>query len=243
MLNLSSELDSKISRLDQATQALAAGQPIMVFDNADREGETDFFFSGASVLPENIRFLRKNGGGLIFIAVDSESANSFGLPFLEHSFTVSSGKYPVLSNLMKHKIPYDTNSSFSISINHKDTYTGITDNDRALTVSQFSNLVSDLSSDNASDISDSFSSNFRTPGHVPICIANENLLNGRQGHTELIVSLMKLGNLAPVAVGCEILSDNGNALGPEDAQKLAEEQGYVFLEGEEIKDAWQKSEF
>ena len=240
MLNLSSESDSKI-RLEQATEALAAGQPIMIFDNADREGETDFFFSGGTVLPENIRFLRKNGGGLIFIAVNSESANAFGLPFLEHSFTAASEKYPILSNLMKHKIPYDTNSSFSISINHNDTYTGITDNDRALTVSQFSNLVSNMSS--SDDISDSFSSNFRTPGHVPICIANENYLNGREGHTELIVSLMKLGNLAPVAVGCEILSDTGSALGPEEARKLAKERGYVFLEGEEIKDAWQRSEF
>ena len=55
MLNPSSELDSKISRLDQATEALAAGQPIMIFDNANREGETDFFFSGTTVLPENIR--------------------------------------------------------------------------------------------------------------------------------------------------------------------------------------------
>ena len=241
MLNSSSELDSKISNLDQATQALAAGQPVMIFDNADREGETDFFFSGTTVLPKNIRFLRKNGGGLIFIAVNFDSANAFGLPFLEHSFTVASEKYPILSNLMKHKIPYDTNSSFSISINHNDTYTGITDNDRALTVSQFSNLVSNMSSSN--DIGDSFSSNFRTPGHVPICIANENYLNGREGHTELIVSLMKLGNLAPVAVGCEILSDTGSALGPEEARKLAKERGYVFLEGEEIKDAWQRSEF
>ena len=159
MLNPSSELDSKISRLDQATEALAAGQPIMIFDNANREGETDFFFSGTTVLPENIRFLRKNGGGLIFIAVNFESANAFGLPFLEHSFTVASEKYPILSNLMKHKIPYDTNSSFSISINHNDTYTGITDNDRALTVLQFSNLVSNSSSDK---ISDSFSSNAPT---------------------------------------------------------------------------------
>ena len=54
---------------------------------------------------------------------------------------------------------------------------------------------------------------------------------------------MKLGNLAPVAVGCEILSDTGSALGPEEARKLAKERGYVFLEGEEIKDAWQRSEF
>tara|TARA_Y100000588_G_C14155670_1_gene882503 strand:+ start:437 stop:1159 length:723 start_codon:yes stop_codon:yes gene_type:complete len=240
VLNPSLELDSKASRLDQAIEALDAGQPIMIFDNADREGETDFFFSGTTVLPENIQFLRKNGGGLIFIAVNFESANDFGLPFLEHSFTVSSEKYPILSNLMKHKIPYDTHSSFSISINHNDTYTGITDNDRALTVSQFSNLVSNSSSDK---ISDSFSSNFRTPGHVPICIANENYINGREGHTELIVSLMKLGNLSPVAVGCEILSDTGSALGPEEAQKLAKDWGYVFLEGEEIKDAWQRSEF
>ena len=81
--------------------------------------------------------------------------------------------------------------------------------------------------------------NFRIPGHVPICIADQKLLQGRQGHTELIVALMSFLNLTPVALGCEMLSDDGNALSPEEAQTWAQKQGYLFLEGRQIVETCQ----
>ena len=81
--------------------------------------------------------------------------------------------------------------------------------------------------------------NFRIPGHVPICIADCELLEGRQGHTELIIALMSLLNLTPVALGCEMLSDDGNALSPEEAQTWARKEGYLFLEGRQIVETCQ----
>ena len=80
---------------------------------------------------------------------------------------------------------------------------------------------------------------FRIPGHVPVCIADRKLLKERQGHTELIVALMKSIDLTPVALGCEMLSEDGNALSPEEARVWAREQGYLFLEGRQIMEACQ----
>jgi len=55
----------------------------------------------------------------------------------------------------------------------------------------------------------------------------------------LIVALMIFLNLTPVALGCEMLSDDGNALSPEEAQIWAQEQGYLFLEGRQIVETCQ----
>ena len=50
----------------------------------------------------------------------------------------------------------------------------------------------------------------------------------------MIVALMKYADLNPVALGCEMLSDNGKALSPEEAREWAEERGHLFLEGRQI---------
>ena len=78
------------------------------------------------------------------------------------------------------------------------------------------------------------SDNFRIPGHVPVCIADSNLLKNRQGHTELIVSLLKSIDMNPIAVGCEMIGDNGHSLAPEQAKSWAQDEGYLFLEGRQI---------
>jgi len=46
-------------------------------------------------------------------------------------------RYPVLKELIANDIPYDSKSSFSLYINHRDTFTGITDIDRSLTMKKF----------------------------------------------------------------------------------------------------------
>ena len=48
------------------TKILRRGEPILVFDEANREGETDIFFSAKYVTQSSVNFLRKNGGGMIF---------------------------------------------------------------------------------------------------------------------------------------------------------------------------------
>ncbi|NIP34063.1 MAG: 3,4-dihydroxy-2-butanone-4-phosphate synthase, partial [Thermoplasmata archaeon] len=57
-----------------------------------------------------------------------------------------------------------------------------------------------------------YGQSFRAPGHVPICVASEQPLRNRFGHTELSVALLLMGGLPPVAVGCEMMSDDGGSL-------------------------------
>jgi 3,4-dihydroxy 2-butanone 4-phosphate synthase len=85
-----------------------------------------------------------------------------------------------------------------------------------------------------------FGKEFRSPGHVPICIASKNLLNERKGHTEFVIALMQMADLAPAGSGCEIMGNNGKALSKEDTKKYAEKNNLVFLEGKEIVKAWKQ---
>ena len=223
------------------SKTLKKGEPILVFDEAGREGETDIFFSAKHVSNSNIRFLRKNGGGMIFIAADNLAFTKLGLPFSHDVFELVSNisdEFNVVRGMLEHTIPYDKKSSFSLFINHKDTFTGISDYDRALTSKSFADIFEESLSLSDSEAQKKVSDNFRIPGHVPVCIADQELLKARKGHTELVVSLFKLLNMNPVAVGCEMVGNDGNSLSPEKAKAWALEEGYLFLEGQNIVEAY-----
>jgi 3,4-dihydroxy 2-butanone 4-phosphate synthase len=184
--------------------------------------------------------MRKDGGGLIFLMISKEIADKLQLPFLADMYSKIENKYPVLKKLVPDDIPYDAKSSFSLYVNHRETFTGITDNDRSLTMKKFAELAKQLDNINDGTALDIFGKEFRSPGHVPICIAAKNLLNERKGHTELVISILKLAGLTPIGSGCEIMGDNGKALSKDKVKKYAKDHGLVFLEGNEIVKAWDK---
>ncbi len=223
--------------IDNISKILNGGDPILIFDDSSREGETDIFFSAKHVNSANVRFLRKEGGGMIFLASSHLASEKLGLPFAQDMYSSliqDSEDFDLIEIMLNHTLPYDTRSSFSLFINHKDTFTGITDDDRSLTARLFAELVDKAPNLSGKEASSRLANNFRIPGHVPVCIADKEILKGRQGHTELIVALMECASLTPVALGCEMLSDNGKALPPEEARFWAEERGHLFLEGRQI---------
>ena len=167
-------------------------------------------------------------------------ANKLKLPFLSEMYSSIDEKYPVLKALIPNDIPYDAKSSFSLYINHRKTFTGITDNDRSLTMKKFALLTKKINTVNDRTATTIFGEEFRSPGHVPICVAAEKLLDERRGHTELVVSMMIMAGLSPVGSGCEIMGDNGKALPHDKAEDYAKKHGLVFLEGKEIINAWSK---
>jgi len=221
---------------------LTKGEPILIFDSDKREGETDIFFLGKVVQDSSVRLLRKEGGGMVFLASEFNISRKLGLPFMSDVYAAASinqNDFPYLNRLASNSLPYDKRSSFSLFINHKDTFTGITDKDRALTARKFSELCEKSSTLSDDECKEELAINFRSPGHLPVCVADSNLLQGRQGHTELAVSLLRFLELPPVALGCEMLSETGNALTSDQARKWAEDQGYLFLEGRDIVEACQ----
>jgi 3,4-dihydroxy 2-butanone 4-phosphate synthase len=238
MVNL--RLGEFIKNIKKAISDLRKGKFILVFDDDSRESETDLVIASEYTTPKSIRTMRKDGGGLIFLMVSKEIANKLKLPFLSDLYSNIDNKYPVLKALVPNDIPYDSKSSFSLYINHRKTFTGITDVDRSLTMRKFAELAKKTENLNDGLATNLFGKEFRSPGHVPICIASEKLLNQRKGHTELVVSLLKMANLIPVGSGCEIMGDNGKDLQKDKAKKYAERHNLVFLEGKDIIEAWKK---
>ena len=186
-----------------------------------------------------MRQLRKDCGGLLFLAIGHEVGELFGLPFLQDLHTEKSlvEKNPVLGKLITDDLRYDSRSAFTLSLNHRQTYTGITDHDRALTTRRFAELTGELMSAN-SDIENAqnaLGQEFRTPGHIPVCRESSGGLKLRQGHTELAVGLARLAQVTPVVIGAEMLQPEGdNALSVSDAREWAKSRGIPFLEGAEI---------
>ena len=69
--------------------------------------------------------MRKEGGGLIFLMISYDIAKKFSLPYLTDLYSKIQDKYPIFKSLIANDIPYDNKSSFSLYINHRDTFTGI----------------------------------------------------------------------------------------------------------------------
>lgn len=229
-----------IERLDKAIADLRNRKFVLVYDDDNREGETDLVMASQFVVSESIKTMRKDGGGLIFLMISDEIADKLKLPYLADLFSDIDSKYPVLKELIPNDIPYDTKSSFSLYINHRDTFTGITDIDRSLTMRRFAELTKKIDNLDDGTATKMFGRKFRSPGHVPICVASKNLLDERVGHTELVVSLLKMAKIVPVGSGCEIMGDDGKALPKGEAKQYADDKGFVFLEGREIVKAWKK---
>jgi len=231
---------SLIEKIEKAIKELQNGKFILIFDDDKREGETDLVISSEYATPESIKTMRKDGGGLIFLMTSKEIADKLKLPFLSDMFSCINDKYPVLKELIPNDIPYDSKSSFSLYINHRQTFTGITDIDRSLTMKQFANLTKKVKNLDDGFATKIFGKEFRSPGHIPICVAADNLLDERKGHTELVISMMKMAGLPPSGSGCEMIGNNGRALTKENAKKYAEDNNLVFIEGKEIVEAWKK---
>lgn len=218
--------------IKRAIEALKNGEFVLVFDSDSRERETDFVIGAEFVTWKHVKTMRREGGGLICLAVEHDFAEKLGLPFLTDVLSYSSKKFEAFKLLKPDDIPYDERSSFSITINHRKTFTGISDRDRALTIRSFAELCKNGCS------KEEFGKNFRSPGHVPLLIGAKNLVYERVGHTELSLALAKLAGITPVTAICEMLGNNGYSLSYEDAKRFARDMNIVFVEGKEIIKAY-----
>ncbi|OPY31072.1 MAG: 3,4-dihydroxy-2-butanone 4-phosphate synthase [Methanomassiliicoccales archaeon PtaU1.Bin124] len=224
--------------VQDAISDINKGKMVLVFDFDDRERETDMTIASQFVTAETIREMRKNAGGLICTTVHNDLKEALDLPFLAEVFGCSSQDHPVLTLLSPNDLPYDTKSAFGITINHRKTFTGITDKDRALTVSEFAKLAAQTTRLDANGLRAEFGRNFRAPGHIHLLNASKELLSQRFGHTELTTALMVMAGVTPSSTICEMMGDDGNALNKEQARHYAEKNDLCFLEGKQVIEAW-----
>ena len=223
--------DAAARDADAVGRAIAAfedGNPVLIHDAADREGETDIVYPAGAVDADAVAHLRQDAGGLICTAVSDAVADAVGLPFLEDYLD-----HPAA---VDHDLGYDDRSSFSLPVNHRETFTGITDADRALTIERLAGMASTVTA--AADYgADDFAEAFRTPGHVHLLRGAPGLLSDRRGHTELGLALAAAAELPPAVVVCEKLdADSGGARTPAAAREDARRNGYGGVEGAAVVD-------
>ncbi len=218
--------------VQKAIEEIREGNFVLIRDASDREDETDMVIAAEKTQPEDVARMRQDGGGLICVAIHPKAANNLKLPFMSDIYKEASSDFEILSSAEADDIPYGERSSFSITVNHRETFTGITDRDRSLTIRELGKL-SEKAFNGAS--SREFGKNFRTPGHVPLLRAADNLLEERQGHTEYSIALMEMAGVKPAGVVCEMMYANTNkAMSGNKTRKYAEKHGLVHLEGKEI---------
>lgn len=224
-----------MNQLTQAKAALCRGGYVCIYDNDKREKETDLFMLARHAEAKDVRYFRQTAGGLIFLAIGPDLAEKIQVPFMTDVLLTAGGRYPLFPHLVTNDLPYDARSAISLSINHRRTFTGVTDNDRALTASRLGQLAADLATLSRSEAQRRFGEEFRSPGHLPLCRAAAGLLSERKGHTELAIALAHAaGETYPVVLGCEMLSDDGGALERSAAEEWASKHDIPTLSGEEL---------
>ena len=170
--------------VQEALDAFKLGQPIILVDDEDRENEGDIVFPAAVASQEKINFCAKYARGLVCIAMHSSVAKQIGIA-------------PVNTN---HADPFHTAFYDSIdAIPALGITTGISAKERAITARQ---VVSPSAKP----------TDFIKPGHLFPVVAKAGGLLVRKGHTEAAVDLCLLTDLAPAAIICEIMDEEGDML-------------------------------
>jgi 3,4-dihydroxy 2-butanone 4-phosphate synthase/GTP cyclohydrolase II len=181
----------KLSTIDRAVEAISQGKIIIVMDAEDRENEGDFICAAEKVTPEIVNFMITHGRGLVCMPVLPELCDRLGL------------------NLMVTENTAPLGTNFTIPVDHRGCRTGITAQERAMTIQA---IV-----DPASKRSD-----FVRPGHLYPLIAKEGGVLRRAGHTEATVDLARLAGLKPAGVLIEILDERGDRANREQLLELAQ---------------------
>ena len=214
---------------DSVISSLKQGEFVMIHDSDGRENEIDLVASAQFITPEHIARMRQHAGGLICLAIDDLMAQKLQLKYMHEILSKSNDIDIDSKKMIMGTAPYGDHPTFSIHINHKQTYTGITDMDRALTIKEMTKLY------DSDDPKADFISSFKTPGHVPVLLASNGLLSSRTGHTEMSIYLTKLAKLSPITTICEMMdSETYSALSVKKAEKYAKQNAIPFIDGKEL---------
>ena len=189
----------------KAIKALQEGKIILVTDDENRENEGDLICSAESATTENVNFIATYAKGLICTPMSREIAQKLMFDPM------------VANNTDNHE------TAFTVSVDYKDTTTGISAEERGLTARMCV----------AEDVRPA---DFRRPGHMFPLIAKDGGVLERNGHTEATVDLMRLAGLKPCGLCCEIMREDGTMMRAEELHAFAKEHKLPYMTIKELQE-------
>ena len=193
----------KMNTIEEALEDIKKGKMIIVVDDEDRENEGDLLMAAEKVDQESINFMIKEGKGLVCVPMEESRIDELELPPM------------VEKNTDSHE------TAFTVSVDHKDTTTGISAAERALTVQK---LVEP----------NTLAKDFQRPGHIFPLKAKIGGVLRRAGHTEAAVDLAKLAGLNPAGVICEIIKEDGSMARLPELREFAKEHNLKIISIEDL---------
>ena len=201
----------KFSTIEEALEDLRLGKIILCTDDPDRENEGDFICAAEYATTENVNFMAVHGKGLICMPMSSYYCQKLQLPQM---------------------VDYNTDNhctAFTVSIDHVDTTTGISAQERGYTARM-------CVDENAK------ADDFRRPGHMFPLLAKPNGVLERNGHTEATVDLMRLAGLKECGLCCEIMREDGTMMRTPELKELARKYDIKFISIKALQDYRKKHE-
>ncbi|WP_200978456.1 bifunctional 3,4-dihydroxy-2-butanone-4-phosphate synthase/GTP cyclohydrolase II [Echinicola sp. 20G] len=190
----------KLDSIEEAIEAIKAGEVVIVVDDEDRENEGDFVCAAEKVTPEIVNFMATHGRGLICAPIIEDRCEELGLELMVGRNTAA----------------YETPFTVSVDLIGHGCTTGISASDRAKTIKA-------LIDDNIHP------DELGKPGHIFPLKAKRGGVLRRTGHTEAAIDLARLAGLYPAGVLVEIMNEDGTMARVPDLIEVAKRFNLKFV--------------
>lgn len=201
-----------LDRVEDALVEIAAGRPVLVVDDADRENEGDIIFAADAATAELMGLTVRLGSGVVCVAMTGDDLERLDLPPMTRVNEDAKG------------------TAYAVSVDARDgVSTGISAADRARTAR--------LLADPATRRGD-----LARPGHVFPLRAREGGVLERRGHTEAAVDLARLAGRTPAGVICEVVREDGEMARLPELRELADARGWPLISIEDLVQHRQRTE-
>lgn len=187
-----------------AVEAIAAGKPVLVVDDEDRENEGDIIFAAQHSTPALMGWTIRHSSGVICIPLAGDRADLLQLPPM------------ALVNQDAKGTAYTVSCDAAAGVS-----TGISATDRSRTA----RVLADPGSTPAQ---------LTRPGHIFPLRAVDGGVRERAGHTEAAVELCRLAGCEPVGVIAEVVHDDGEMMRLEALRRFADEHGHPLISIEDL---------
>ncbi|MCA9707787.1 MAG: 3,4-dihydroxy-2-butanone-4-phosphate synthase [Myxococcales bacterium] len=190
--------ETEFAPVPELLAQLRAGRMIVLVDDEDRENEGDLVVAAERITVEHVVQMNRLASGIITVPMPR--------PWLRRLHIDPMVQENAESMSTAFTITVDAASGIS---------TGSSAHDRVHTIRRLA--------DEGSTADD-----FVRPGHINPLLVREGGVLKRPGHTEASYDLMRMAGLAPVAVLCEIMGDDGTMLRLPALRELAERMGLAL---------------
>ncbi|MCM3301114.1 bifunctional 3,4-dihydroxy-2-butanone-4-phosphate synthase/GTP cyclohydrolase II [Streptomyces pseudogriseolus] len=200
------DLGLRLDPVEQAIADIAAGRPVVVVDDENRENEGDLIVAAEKVTEEIVAFMMTECRGMICAPMTGEELDRLSIPQMVAQNTES------------------MRTAFTVTVDASAAHgvtTGISASDRATTLRLLAGGTAEPD-------------DFVRPGHIFPLRARPGGVLERDGHTEAAVDLARLAGLRPAGAIVEIAGEDGRMLRLPELVPFARKHGLSIISIEDL---------